>query len=79
MGTVISERYRVERLLRERGDGGGLSRGAYAHAQKVCTQGASCPDQSNPEVVARFEREAVAAANMKHPNIAAATDFGNSD
>jgi serine/threonine-protein kinase len=28
------------------------------------------------EVTARFEREAIAAANLKHPNIAEATDFG---
>ncbi len=29
-----------------------------------------------PEVVARFEREAMAAANIEHPNVASATDFG---
>src|SRR5690606_24993107 len=29
-----------------------------------------------PEVVARFEREAMAAANIEHPNVAGATDFG---
>ena len=29
-----------------------------------------------PEVVARFEREAIAAAHIDHPNVAAATDFG---
>ncbi len=31
---------------------------------------------SVPEVVARFEREAMAAANIDHANVAAATDFG---
>jgi len=31
---------------------------------------------SVPEVVARFEREAMAAGNIEHANVAAATDFG---
>ena len=31
------------------------------------------------EVVARFEREAVAAERIEHPNVAAATDFGQLD
>ena len=30
-----------------------------------------------PEVVARFEREAVAVARIEHPNVAAAMDFGS--
>jgi serine/threonine protein kinase len=35
------------------------------------------PEMSTtPEVVARFEREAVAAGKIAHPNVAAATDFG---
>jgi serine/threonine-protein kinase len=32
-----------------------------------------------PEVVARFEREAVAAGRIEHPNVAGATDFGRLD
>jgi eukaryotic-like serine/threonine-protein kinase len=32
-----------------------------------------------PEVVARFEREAMAAAHIEHPNVAVATDFGKLD
>src|SRR5262249_23371402 len=31
---------------------------------------------SAPEVIARFEREAVAAGAISHPNVATATDFG---
>src|SRR5262245_64996517 len=31
------------------------------------------------EVVARFEREAIAAGRIEHPNVAPATDFGKLD
>jgi serine/threonine-protein kinase len=31
---------------------------------------------TTPEIVARFEREAIAAGKIAHPNVAAATDFG---
>jgi serine/threonine-protein kinase len=34
---------------------------------------------ANPEVVARFEREAMAAAHIEHPNVATATDFGRTE
>ena len=33
----------------------------------------------NPEMVARFEREAMAAAHLEHPNVVAATDLGFTD
>jgi serine/threonine-protein kinase len=31
---------------------------------------------NSPEIVARFEREAIAAGSIDHPNVACATDFG---
>ncbi|NUO52231.1 MAG: serine/threonine protein kinase, partial [Polyangiaceae bacterium] len=38
------------------------------------------PDSENfPELVARFEREAVAGAHIDHPNVASASDFGKFD
>ena len=35
--------------------------------------------ESMPELVARFEREAIAGAHIQHPNVACATDFGKFD
>jgi serine/threonine-protein kinase len=32
---------------------------------------------AHPEIVARFQREAIAAGNLDHPNIVKATDFGS--
>ncbi len=75
-GTLVADRYRVERLLGE----GGM--GAVYLAQHVLMRKAVAlkvlhPDAGEfPEVVARFEREAIAAAHIDHPNIVSATDFG---
>ena len=35
--------------------------------------------RENPEIVARFEREAIAAAHVDHPNVVAASDFGTTE
>ncbi len=35
--------------------------------------------RENPEIAARFEREAIAAAHIEHPNVVAASDFGTSE
>lgn len=38
------------------------------------------PDlMQNPEMVTRFEREALAAAHLEHPNVVAATDLGRTE
>ncbi len=76
VGTVISERYRVERLL-GKGAMGAVYLVEHTHMRKKFALKVLHAETSRiPEVVARFEREAVAAANIEHPNIAAATDFG---
>src|SRR5689334_24988867 len=76
VGRVLSERYRIEALLGE----GGM--GAVYLAQHVLMRKRLAvkvlhPEMTRmPEMVARFEREAMAAAHIEHPNVAAATDFG---
>ncbi|MFO0672466.1 MAG: protein kinase [Polyangiaceae bacterium] len=75
-GTVIADRYKVERLLGE-GGMGAVYRAEHVHMRKAVALKVLHPDASEfPEVVQRFEREAIAAAHISHPNVVSATDFG---
>jgi serine/threonine-protein kinase len=79
IGTVISGRYRIEKLLGE-GGMGSVYRAEHTHMRKRLAIKVLHPEMSRlPEVVARFEREAMAAAHIDHPNVATATDFGKLD
>ena len=75
-GRVIADRYRIVDLLAR----GGM--GAVYLAEHVVLRAPVAlkllqPQASNlPELVERFQREAVVGAHVKHPNIASATDFG---
>jgi serine/threonine-protein kinase len=75
-GTVVAERYRVVSLLGE-GGMGAVYQVEHLHMRKAFAlkvlHGALA---SQAQIVARFEREAVAAGSIEHPNVAAATDFG---
>lgn len=76
VGRIVAERYLVERLL---GSGGMGAVYAAQHTQLkklVALKILHGAMSSNEEVVARFEREAVAAGRLVHPGIVAATDFG---
>src|SRR5262245_32430104 len=76
IGTVLGGRYRLEILL------GGGSMGRIYRAEHVlmhkplAVKVLNAEHTKNRELVARFEREATAAANIEHPNVVAATDFG---
>jgi serine/threonine-protein kinase len=75
-GTVIAERYRIEALLGE-GGMGAVYKVVHIHMHKAFALKLLHPAlTSSPEVLARFEREAQAAAAIDHPNVAHATDFG---
>lgn len=76
IGAVISGRYRVTELIAT----GGMSSvylGQHVHMLKrVAIKVLDPKAEQLPELVARFQREAIAGAHIQHPNIAAATDFG---
>ncbi len=75
-GTIIAERYRIDSLLGE-GGMGKVYAAEHVHMRKqVAIKVLHAEMSTTPEVVARFEREAVAAGKITHPNVATATDFG---
>jgi eukaryotic-like serine/threonine-protein kinase len=76
VGTVLAGRYRIERLLGS-GGMGSVYRAEHVLMRKACAVKVLHREMTQvKEIVARFEREAVAAARIEHPNVAAATDFG---
>jgi serine/threonine-protein kinase len=79
VGSVLSGRYLIERLIGE-GGMGAVYQAEHTHMRKRLAVKVLHPEMSRmSEVVARFEREAMAAAHIDHPNVAAATDFGKLD
>jgi len=76
IGVTISDRYRIDKLLGE-GGMGAVYQAEHAHMRKRLAIKVLHPEMSRmPEIVARFEREAMAASHIEHPNVATATDFG---
>jgi serine/threonine-protein kinase len=77
--TVIAERYRILGLL-GKGGMGVVYRAEHVHMRKtVALKVLHRELLGKDEVVARFEREAVAAGRIQHVNVAAANDFGKLD
>jgi len=76
VGHVVADRYRVEGVLGE-GGMGVVYRVTHVLMRKpFALKVLHAAVSRSPEIVARFEREAVAAGSIDHPNVAAATDFG---
>src|SRR5690349_12215445 len=79
IGTTIAGRYKVEGLLGAGGMGAVYLVQHTAIRRKMALKVLRPEMLKVPEVVARFEREAMAAANIDHPNVAAATDYGRTE
>ncbi|AKV00437.1 Serine/threonine-protein kinase pkn3 [Labilithrix luteola] len=79
VGQLISGRYRVLSLIGE-GGMGAVYLAEHTHMRKrFALKLLHAQMADNEEVLARFRREAEAAAHVEHPNIIAATDFGQTD
>jgi len=76
VGRVLSDRYLIEAVVGE-GGMGAVYLAEHVLMRKRLAVKVLHPEMTRmPEMVARFEREAMAAAHIEHPNVAAATDFG---
>jgi serine/threonine-protein kinase len=76
VGEVVAERYRIDAVLGE-GGMGVVYRAEHLHLHKPHALKVLLAEWSkSPDIVARFEREAIAAGNIQSPHVAAATDFG---
>lgn len=77
IGSTLADRYRIIAPLGE-GGMGMVYRGVHeALRRPVAIKFLQQKVHGNREMVARFEREAVTAANLRHPNIADAIDYGS--
>jgi serine/threonine-protein kinase len=76
VGTVVGDRYRIVGQLGAGGMGAVYVAEHVHMRKKLALKVLHAEMSSSPEVLARFEREAMAAAHIDHPNVAAATDFG---
>ena len=76
LGQTLSDRYRIDAVLGTGGMGAVYQAEHLLMHKRVAIKVLHPEMTRMPEVVARFEREAMAAAHIEHPNVAAATDFG---
>src|SRR5262245_5541292 len=79
LGRVLGGRYRLDVLLGS-GSVGRVYRAEQVHMKKpLAVKVMHREHTKNAELVARLEREATAAANIDHPNVALGMDFGKLD
>ena len=76
LGTLLASRYRIEELIGS-GGMGAVYRAEHVHMRKAVAVKVLHKEMTAfPEVVARFEREAVAAGRIEHRHVVSASDFG---
>src|SRR5580698_2704295 len=76
VGSVVAERYRLDKLIGEGGMGAVYQATHLLMRKRVAVKLLHADLSHDEEVLGRFRREAQAAARIEHPNVAAATDFG---
>jgi len=75
-GTVLAERYRIHDLLGRGGMGAVYRAEHLALGNTVAVKVLRASHGAHADIVRRFQREAVAASQIRHPGIVEVTDFG---
>ncbi len=79
LGKVVADRYRIEKKLGQGGMGAVYLAEHVLIQKRVALKCLHAGLASNPEVVRRFHKEALAATAIGHPNIVDVTDMGRFD
>ena len=75
-GTVLAERYRIHDLLGRGGMGAVYRAEHLALGNTIALKVLRGSHGAHADIVRRFQREAVAASQIRHPGIVEVTDFG---
>jgi len=75
-GTVVAERYRIQELVGRGGMGAVYRAEHLTLGNVVAVKVLRGSHGAHPDIVRRFQREAVAASQIRHPGIVEVTDFG---
>jgi len=79
VGRTVAGRYRIIEVVAVGGIGA-VYRAEHVHMRRTVALKVLRPDVDGfPELVSRFEREAVAGGSLRHPHLASAIDFGQLD
>jgi eukaryotic-like serine/threonine-protein kinase len=76
-GTMLDDKYRIERLLAT-GGMGAVYLGTHIGLRKRVAIKVLNPQLSNGPMIERFHREAITASQIGHEGIAQVTDLGTS-
>ncbi len=76
-GTMLDDKYRIERLLAV-GGMGAVYAGTHIQLRKRVAIKVLNPQLSSPPMIERFHREAITASQIGHEGIAQVTDLGTS-
>ncbi len=76
IGQVLDARYQIRELLGEGGMGAVFAAEHLSLRKQVALKVIRAEFAGNEEIAARFTREAMATAQLDHPNVASALDYG---